>query len=230
MQKFFQITIASKLALLRVVMSILITVILVIGLCPQEVAAALAYKKVVVIDAGHGGWDPGKVGESHTPEAEINLAIAKELQALLELGGAIVFLTRAEDLALADTKNADLIARAAMPKDMFADIFISIHQNAYHDKGVHGAQVFYYEDSAESQKLAEAVQEGMRNFLDKDNKKEAKGNDNYFLLRKTQTPAIIVECGFLTNEDEGARLTKPDYQRKVAWGVYLGLLEYFEVS
>jgi N-acetylmuramoyl-L-alanine amidase len=186
--------------------------------------------KVVVIDAGHGGWDPGKVGKNDTLEAHINLAITEDLQILLDLAGATVFLTRAQDMALADTKDADLSARAAMPTDMRADIFVSIHQNAFHAGNVSGAQAFYYEDSQESKQLAEAIQARLGSFLDPQNRKKAKADDNYYLLKKTETPAVIVECGFLTNEAEAGMLTREDYQEKVAWGIYLGILDYFSVE
>ena len=184
-------------------------------------------KKVIVIDAGHGGWDPGKVGKNNILEADINLAIAEDLQILLDLAGATVFLTRAQDAALADTKNADLSARAAMPTDMQAHIFVSIHQNAYRTSNVRGAQTFYYSGSQESKQLAEAIQARLRSFLDIENRMEAKSDDNYYLLKKTATPAVIVECGFLTNDAEAQMLTREGYQEKVAWGIYLGILDYF---
>ena len=184
-------------------------------------------KKIIVIDAGHGGWDPGKVGKNDIMEADINLAIAEDLQILLELAGATVFMTRAEDVALGDTKNSDLAARTAMPSDMKADIFVSIHQNAFHTDKVSGAQTFYYDASGESKRLAEAIQARLRGFLDAENRKEAKADDNYYLLKKTAGPAVIIECGFLTNDKEAQMLTREDYQEKVAWGIYLGILDYF---
>ena len=196
---------------------------------PDKVSAGVlsANGKVIVIDAGHGGWDPGKVGKNDTIEANINLAIAEDLQILLDLAGATVFLTRADDVALGDTKNTDLAARTAMPSDMQAHIFVSIHQNAYHASNVRGAQTFYYEDSAQSKQLAEAIQAQLRSFLDTENRKEAKADDNYYLLKKTATPAVIVECGFLTNSEEAQMLTLENYQEKVAWGIYMGILDYF---
>jgi len=186
-----------------------------------------ANKKVIVIDAGHGGWDPGKLGINDTIEADINLAIAEDLQVLLDSAGATVFLTRAGDNALGDTKNTDLAARANMPCNMQAHIFISIHQNAFHTSKVSGAQTFYYGDSDQSKQLAEAIQASLRSFLDNENRKEAKADDSYYLLKKTATPAVIVECGFLTNEAEAQLLSREDYQEKVAWGIYLGILDYF---
>jgi len=197
---------------------------------PCEAFATSANKKIIVIDAGHGGWDPGKVGKNDILEADINLAIAEDLQILLDLAGATVFLTRSEDTALGDTKNADLAARSAMPSDMQAHIFISIHQNAYHNNKVSGAQTFYYGSSQESQRLAESIQACLTSFLNAENHKEAKAEESYYLLKKTATPAVIVECGFLTNDVEANKLSKEDYQEKVAWGIYLGILDYFATN
>jgi len=194
-----------------------------------EVLASSVNKKIIVIDAGHGGWDPGKVGQNNELEKEINLAIAEKLQIYLELGGAVVFLTRADDTALADKKNADLTARCIMPSDMQADIFISIHQNAFPSEKVKGAQVFYYEGSQESQRLAENIQDNLETFLDNGSKKQAAANKSYFLLKETKTPAIIVECGFLTNIEEAKLLCSGIYQEKIAWGIYLGVLEHFRI-
>ena len=194
---------------------------------PHQVFATSANKRIIVIDAGHGGWDPGKVGQNDVLEKDINLAIAEDLQILLDLAGATVFLTRAQDVALGDTKNTDLAARSAMPTDMQAHIFISIHQNAYHTSKVRGAQTFYYEGSEDSRRLAEAIQGRMRDFLDNENRKEAKAEESYYLLKKTATPAVIVECGFLTNDVEAGLLSKEEYQEKVAWAIYMGILDYF---
>jgi len=199
---------------------------------PLDVFASTfsVHKKIIVIDAGHGGWDPGKVGKNDILEANINLAIAEDLQVLLDLAGATVFMTRAQDVALGDTKNTDLAARTAMPTDMQADIFVSIHQNAYHTSNVSGAQTFYYGDSQQSKLLAESIQARLRSFLDTENRKEAKSNEDYYLLKKTQTPAVIVECGFLTNEEESQKLSRQDYQEKVAWGIYMGILDYYTIE
>jgi N-acetylmuramoyl-L-alanine amidase len=184
-------------------------------------------KKIIVIDAGHGGWDPGKISRDKHEEAAINLAIAEQLQVFLENAGAVVFRTRVEDVALGDTKRTDLSARAAMPTDMQADIFVSIHQNAFPQSKVKGAQAFYYEGSEESRRLAEAVQARISSSLDPQNRMKAKGNQAYFLLKETLGPAIIVECGFLTNDEDVAKLITEEYRQKVAWAIYLGIMDYF---
>jgi len=191
--------------------------------------ASSVNKKIIVIDAGHGGWDPGKVGKNDELEKDINLIIAERLQMLLELGGATVFLTRATDVALGDTKNTDLKARTTMPTDMQAHIFVSIHQNAFPSDKVKGAQAFYFDGSDEGKRLAEAIQERIRSYLDVSNRKEAKAHSDYFVLKKSATPAVLVECGFLTNSEELRLLVDENYQERMAWAIYMGILDYFKV-
>ena len=184
-------------------------------------------KEIILIDPGHGGWDPGKVGKNDELEKEINLKISEYLQMFLEQGGAMAFLTRAEDVALADKKNADLKARTIMPDDLQATILISIHQNSFNNGNVKGGQVFYYEGSEKGKILAEAIQNNINIFLD-NGTKPAKANDNYYILKNSEVAAVIIECGFLSNVEEARRLMESDYQQKVAWAVYMGLCEYFK--
>jgi len=183
-------------------------------------------KSIIVIDAGHGGWDPGKISVEGHEERHINLAIADFLQEHLETSGAIVFRTRVDDIALGDKKRSDLQARANMPTEYQADLFVSIHQNAFPKSSVKGAQVFYYENSAQSKLLAEAIQARIKESLDPANNMSAKGNDAYFLLKETATPAVIIECGFFTNPEELAKLVTEDYQQRIAWAIYLGISDY----
>jgi N-acetylmuramoyl-L-alanine amidase len=191
-----------------------------------QVAFAMPAKnKIVVIDAGHGGWDPGMVGVGGTVEKEINLAIAEKLQQHLEMGGATALVTRASDEALGDTKRKDLDARKRLADD--ADIMVSIHQNSFPQASVRGAQVFYYKGSEDSKRLAECLQEQFSSFLDPENVKSAKANKDYYMLKKTAVPSVIIECGFLSNKKEGQLLTAEEYQEKVAWTIYMGILRYF---
>jgi len=190
------------------------------------VLALSGNKSIIVIDAGHGGWDPGKISADGHEERHINLAIADFLQEHLEASGAIVFRTRVDDVALGDKKRIDLQARASMATEFGADLFISIHQNAFPKQNVKGAQVFYYQDSKESKLLAEAIQARIKDSLDPANNMSAKGNDAYFLLKETATPAVIVECGFFTNHEELAKLITEDYQQRIAWAIYLGISDF----
>lgn len=103
---------------------------------------------------------------------------------------------------------------------------ISIHQNSYPEEYVHGAQVFYYAGSAQGKMLADFIQKQLVKKVDQDNKRGIKANDSYYLLKKTEIPIVIVECGFLSNSAEAERLCDPDYQDRVAWAIHMGILQY----
>lgn len=186
-------------------------------------------KKIIVIDAGHGGWDPGMVSNK-IEEKDVNLQIAKKLQTFLEQGGATVIITRADDSDLSQSKSGDMHTRRIIANASQADIFVSIHQNSFTNSNVKGAQVFYFNQSDNSQKLATLVQKHLIEFVDPGNKFQAKANKNYFVLKQTEMPAVLVECGFLTNYNERKKLTSEEYQEKIAWGIYLGIVDYFRIE
>ena len=194
-------------------------------------AKASEKKTVVFIDAGHGGIDPGKVGVNSLLEKDINLSIAKQLKKLLEKKDIQVIMSREEDTGLYDEnsnnkKVEDMRKRCEMIKESEADFVVSIHQNSYHEEPVKGAQVFYYEHSKEGKELAEILQEKLRENIDKDNKREAKANSSYYLLKKTDCPTVIVECGFLSNWKEAESLGTKEYQKKMAKAICEGILDY----
>ena len=185
----------------------------------------------VVIDSGHGGMDPGKIAADGTPEKDLNLSIALKLQKYLEAADIRVVMTRTEDMGLYDEnapnkKVQDMKNRIALMEECNADLTVSIHQNSYSDSAIHGAQVFYYTTSADSKALAEALQELLIRDLDPANHRQAKANDTYYLLKKTSCPTVIVECGFLSNPEEAAKLKSDSYQEELAWVLHLGILQY----
>ncbi len=185
-------------------------------------------KKIVYIDAGHGGFDPGVVvGDSY--EKDYNLEIALKLQEYFEQSGAYVILSRSTDESTSNTKSGDMYVRKVLANEHNADILISIHQNSFQNSSVKGAQVFYYKNSEKSETLAKNIQEEINSFAYTSNKKEAKANDTYYLLEHTTIPAVIVECGFLTNKDDKYRLSTEEYKDKIAWSIYVGALKYFDV-
>ena len=189
-----------------------------------------AKRPCVVIDAGHGGTDPGKVGVDGSLEKDINLQIARKLQKFLVMADVDVVLTRESDAGLYDEsapnkKVQDMKNRVSIIEEKEPDLTVSIHQNSYHEEYVHGAQVFYYTTSEKSKDLAEMLQEQLRK-LDAENKRQAKGNDSYFLLKKTSRPIAIVECGFLSNGEEAEALSTPLYQEKLAWNIHMGIMKY----
>lgn len=186
--------------------------------------------KVILIDSGHGEWDPGKVGTSKILEKDINLKIAKKLQANLEQGDAYVLMTRVEDKALGSNKDADMSGRKYIANTSEADILISIHQNSFSSGSAKGPQVFHYDDSANSKKLADSLQLQLNSILGRSAGRKANTNPSYFILRKTTMPAVIVECGFLTNSWDRDSLTQDAYQEKVAWAIYLGIIDYFKTN
>jgi len=188
-------------------------------------------KKCVIIDPGHGGNDPGKVGINGALEKDINLEIAKRVAKLLEANDIQVIMTRERDEGLykenaGSKKVQDLKNRIALIEKHKPAMTVSIHQNSYGQEYVKGAQVFYYTNSEEGKKQAEILQECFRTYVDGGNDRQAKANDSYYMLKKTEYPLVIAECGFLSNYEEADLLTQEEYQEKVAWAIHMGILQY----
>ena len=185
----------------------------------------------VVIDAGHGGDDPGKVGINGANDKDLNLQIAEQLKVFLEANDVEVIMTRETDAGLYDPdasnkKVQDMKRRIALIEEVMPVLTVSIHQNSYPEEYVHGAQVFYYTGSTQGQMLAEAIQNQMVKRVDPENRRQVKANDSYYLLKKTGVPIVIVECGFLSNSAEAEKLCTPEYQQRVAWAIHMGILQY----
>lgn len=183
-----------------------------------------------IFDPAHGGDDPGKIGINDAKEKEINLKIAKELERLLKKEGIKVVMTRTDDGGLyAQSSNnkkvEDMRKRCEIITEANPVFTVSIHQNSYPDESVKGAQVFYYGQSQEGKKLAETLQKTMIEQLNPDNHREAKANESYYLLKKTPSPTVIVECGFLSNYEEAELLKTEAYQKKVAEAVKTGIMQ-----
>ena len=192
---------------------------------------AASSKTCIVLDAGHGGSDPGKVGCNDALEKDINLSIVLKLKTLFENKGYKVVLTRSDDTVPADensrsVKVEDLRNRVKLITDTNPVMTISIHQNSYHEEYVHGAQVFYYGTSEPGKALAELIQKKMIDYVDPENRRQAKANESYYILKKTNVPIAIVECGFLSNWEEAKKLQDPGYQNKIAWAVAMGMISY----
>lgn len=188
---------------------------------------------VILVDAGHGGRDPGMTGADGLEEKGINLAIAKKLRAVLEERGYQVVMTRETDEGLyeEDAKNKkaqDLQNRIALIRKTEPLLSVSIHQNSYSDASVRGPQVFYFEHSAEGKKLAFCIQEAMNRELADGAGREAKGNTGYYLLKRSSGILNIVECGFLTNPEEAALLQTEEYQRKLSLCIADGIEAYLK--
>ncbi len=187
--------------------------------------------KTIVVDPGHGGPDPGKVGINQALEKDINLLISKKLEKLLIENEYKVVMTRTDDMWVGQqeefSKVGDLSARVELINKTAPDLVISIHQNSYESEEIKGAQVFYYTHSAEGESAAFCVQNKLKE-LDKDNTRLIKDNDTYYLLCRTQVPTIIVECGFLSNMGEANKLVDDAYQTDVATAIVKGVEEYLQ--
>ncbi len=185
----------------------------------------------VVLDAGHGGIDAGKVGVNGALEKEINLAITQMLAKMLEEEGVTAVLTRRDDGGLYDEgepnkKQQDMKRRCALIEETAPALTVSIHQNSYTDPSVQGPQVFFYENSVQGKTLAALLQDSLNSALQIQRPRNSKANDSYYLLRKTSSPTVIVECGFLSNPEEAEKLAGSEYQEQVASAICSGILEY----
>ncbi|MCL2071397.1 MAG: N-acetylmuramoyl-L-alanine amidase [Oscillospiraceae bacterium] len=192
----------------------------------------------IILDAGHGGMDGGAVGVNGELEKDINLAIVKNLHQLLQFSGFNVVLTRTEDRSMhsegvtgiRNQKVSDMQNRKALIESHPESLFFSIHQNRFTNARFSGAQMFYTEQNPENHKLAQSLQNSFAE-LQVGNDREIKIIDNeLFLFKSTAQPAVLIECGFLSNAEEAARLSDSDYQKKVAFTVYKGIMQYLNSS
>ncbi len=187
--------------------------------------------RVVFIDPGHGGRDPGAVGRQGENEDKINLEISLRLKRLVEEGGGIAILTRDGDYGLyspdaPNKKREDLQKRRIIADESGSVINIIIHLNSFPQTKYYGAQTFYHRGSQESQRFALILQEELRRVLDENNYRQPKADDSIYLLKGNQAPTVLVECGFLSNPKEEQLLNQEQYQEKVAWAIYSGILRY----
>lgn len=196
--------------------------------------------KKVVIDAGHGGEDPGAVSSfSGACEKDITLQIADNTRVLLEKAGYTVVMTRTEDtlvyegenLSMTAKRRQDLLRRKQIMDESGADIVISIHLNSFTDNKYSGAQAFYTKESLSSKKLAICLQDSMRAFLDENNRREAiLKADDIIITKDCKVTTVLLECGFLSNEDEEKKLIDPAYQQKISEAIKAGVDAYFTVE
>lgn len=186
----------------------------------------------VVIDPGHGGRDGGAVADDGTLEKDLNLAVALKLKAILESAGVPVVMTRETDIELASPdsphkKADDLKARLALAQGLKNAVFVSIHMNNFPVKKYRGLQVYYSENNHQSPVLAQTVQNGAQLTLQNTQDRKIKpAGDSIYLMAHLEIPAILVECGFLSNDEEKDLLKTEDYQKKLALSLSASLLEY----
>ncbi len=192
----------------------------------EQVGVATNDEPVIVIDPGHGGEDPGKVGVNDILEKDVNLQIAMKVRDLLEEVGITVVMTREND-KVPDAKKEDLNQRVDLINKTNPVLALCVHQNSYTTPDIFGAQVFYHTKTEEAEDVATIVQESLR-AIDPNNKREIKENDTYYMLKFTEVPTIIVECGFLTNPDEAAKLITEEYQDQVAFAICEGVIKWLD--
>ena len=200
----------------------------------QTVALPVS-NKVIVLDAGHGKPDEGAQSSTGTTEAETNLKIALKVQSLLEQSGATVILTRSDENAIYDLdkntlrekKISDIHNRVKIGNESQADIFVSIHLNKIPQEQYWGWQCFYRQNDEKSTKLAKCLQQNLNEAIDRENKRVAMKIDNVYIIKHVEIPISIVECGFLSNKKEEQLLLTDEYQNKLAWGIYNGIMDYF---
>lgn len=200
-----------------------------------ETVALPVSSKTVVIDAGHGVPDEGAESKTGISEGSINLKIALKVQNLLEQSGATVILTRSDENGIYDLdkqtlkekKVSDIKNRVKIGNESQADIFVSIHLNKIPQEQYWGWQTFFKEENAEGEKLAKSIQNALNETIQKENKRESLKIDNIYIIKNVEIPTSIVECGFLSNEEEEKLLQTEEYQNKLAWGIYIGIMNYF---
>lgn len=181
--------------------------------------------RVIVIDAGHGGFDPGAIGVGGLHEDDLNLAVARYLKDELEACGVQVMMTREADVGLGETQDESLQERRRIIEQSGSDIVISIHMNNYkHDPKVWGPLVLFMPGSDRGKKLAEAVQQSLNTAL---NASGTARSENLYILKSGNQPCVLVECGYLSNEEEERKLGQPDHQKKVAAAICEGIRAYF---
>ena len=189
----------------------------------------------VVVDAGHGGLDGGATGIHGEVEKEINLAIAGYLKGFLRLSGIEVVMTRESDVSLHTSENAsisqkkaeDIRKRLTMIDGTENTVAVSIHQNQFSQSKYHGAQMFFGVNHPQSEVLAQTIQTSIVEKLQPDNQRQIKkGTKSVYLLMHAQNPIVLVECGFLSNDEEAKKLSDETYQKDMAFAIYCGLMEY----
>lgn len=191
--------------------------------------------RIIGIDPGHGGVDPGAVSKSGLEEDDINLEIALKLKRYVEQSGGIPVLTRETDeglyteksRTLREKKTEDLKNRKALIENAGCEVFVTIHLNSFTTPRYYGAQTFYSDNVADSQKLAYLIQDEFKNVLDEDNKRMPNEKKDVYLINEMDIPSVLVEAGFLSNDIEARLLNTSKYQEKIAWSIYVGIMRYF---
>lgn len=206
----------------------------------HQVDSGIKTRPLIVIDPGHGGEDSGASGYDGTYEKDINLKVSQMLYDMLKLAGFNPVMTRTEDILLYDMysdlkdyagkmKTYDLRNRLKFTKENEATLFVSIHMNKFSEEYVHGLQVYYSPNNADSKKLAEMIQGYTEKYFQTSNKRPIKKADSsIFLLKRLEIPSVLIECGFLSNREECSLLNDNEYLKKLAATAFCSISEFMQ--
>ena len=206
------------------------------GVKNAQDAMASEAKKTIIIDPGHGGEDSGAIGCSGVLEKDLNLEISMSIGAILEENGFNVIYTRTEDRMLylpeenikGMRKLSDLKSRVRISEENEGAIFISIHMNSFGDAKYSGLQIYARDNDTESLSLAEAVRREVISACEPENKRAVKSGDKIYVLKNNVNTAILIECGFLSNEEECERLSQKEFQKELSFSIVCGIIKYIE--
>lgn len=221
-----------KKTVLGIIVAIMVSTLFITAWHGQQVSTVGLNQKLIVIDPGHGGMDGGGVGVNDILEKDLNLQIAKRLEQKLMEQGYQVVMTRTEDISLheegkktvREQKNSDLKKRALIANEQKAGLFVSIHMNKFESPEIKGAQVFYKKEDSHGEQYAKYIMEELK-ILDSENHRQAKPLPNKNLtFSKLNVPAVLVECGFISNAEEAKKLGEETYQESIADAIVKGIL------
>ena len=231
-------------AIVGVALALIILLATVIGVVTRvygedlilQSADAVPYEKIIIIDAGHGGEDPGAVGVDGSLEKDINLEIALQIGKMLEAEDFIVVYTRTDDrLLYTEEENikgirkiSDLKNRCKVAERYPESMFISIHMNSFGSEKYSGLQVYYSENNEQSRVLADSIQNNVREDLQTNNNRVIKAGKDMYILENIQNNAVLIECGFLTNKEECKKLSEKEYQKQLSFSIVCGIIEYMD--
>ena len=220
---------ARNIFLCFVVFIILISVLLFFS--KSDVSVNAGNPSVIIVDAGHGGVDGGALGLYNIVEKDLNLEIAKKVQALLISKGFTVVMTRDSDISIhssdkktiRDKKTSDLLNRAELANKSGAGLYVSIHLNTYEQESISGAQVFYKKDDAVGQEYAKKIMSELKTIDNKNKRTEKILPNPNLLFKKLQIPAVLIECGFISNNSDALLLKSEEYQQSLAGKIVNGI-------
>ncbi len=229
----------TKIAVAVIVLaSMIFSFLFKLGIDDYDTEAASASEMLIIIDAGHGGEDSGATGVNGVLEKDLNLSVASILGEMLTEKGFAVVYTRSEDKMLYEEwenikgirKISDLKNRCKIAKNYPGALFVSIHMNKFGDGKYSGLQVYYSPENKESEALAGAIQSSVKKELQPNNNRKIKSGKDIYVLENIDNTAVLIECGFLSNEEEAKKLSQKEYQKILSFSIICGIIEYMNTK